>query len=167
MSSGRHSDTYLQCAKVLQNPVIAESLCKELAAGFVDKKPTCVIAPATGGIVVSYEVARHLNALSLFTERVDGKMTLRRGFDLSENDRVLIVEDVITTGLSTKEVIDCVKTYNSKIVGIASLVCRSEKEIDFGFPRKSLLNITIPSYKQEDCPLCKKHIPVVKPGSRI
>ena len=166
LSSGLHSAEYLQCARVLEHPEYAEKLCKMLAEKFKSAKPDIVIAPALGGILVSYEVARTLKVKSLFTERVNGKMTLRRGFEISKNDKVLIVEDVITTGLSTKEVIETVRSFGSTIVGVGCLVDRSGGTADFDVPFKSLLSIDIPAFKPENCPLCKDKIPITKPGSR-
>ena len=176
LSSGLHSGHYLQCARVLQHPSHAEALCKILAKKFSagggsafggkNENPTAVIAPALGGIIVSYEVARELNAKSLFTERVDGKMTLRRGFELTKNDKVLVVEDVITTGLSTKEVIETVKSFGSYVVGVGCVVDRSLGGLDFGTQFKSVVKMNIPSFNQENCPLCAEKIPIIKPGSR-
>lgn len=166
LSSGLHSGNYFQCALLLQHPSIAEKLCKELASYFKDDKPTCVIAPALGGIIVSYETARSLGVKSLFTERVEGKMTLRRGFDLKKEDRVLVVEDVITTGLSTNEVLEAVKSIGAEIIGIGCVVDRSGKILDFGVKLKSLSRLDFPAYRQEDCPLCKKGVEITKPGSR-
>lgn len=167
LSSGLHSAQYLQCALVLQHPGYSEKLCKELAKRFKKDRPTVVIAPAIGGILVSYEVARALGARSLFTERVDGKMALRREFSLDKKDRVLVVEDVITTGLSTNEVIGVVKSYGAALVGVGSIAYRAKKNIDFGVICQSLMKIDIPAYKAEECPFCKNNIPLTKPGSRI
>ena len=166
LSSGLHSAHYLQCARVLQHPEHAEKLCKALAEKFKKARPDVVIAPALGGILVSYEVARALNIKNLFTERVNGRMTLRRGFEISKDDKVLIVEDVITTGLSTQEVIETVKSFGSTIVGVGCLVDRSGGKIDFGARFKSLVTLDIPTFKPENCPLCKDKIPLTKPGSR-
>ena len=166
LSSGLHSGNYFQCALLLQYPDIAGKLCKELASYFKDDKPTCVVAPALGGVVVSYETARALAVKSLFTERVEGKMTLRRGFELKKEDRVLVVEDVITTGLSTNEVLEVVKSKGAKIIGVGCVVNRSGKILDFGVKLKSLANLDFPAYKPEECPLCKKGIDIIKPGSR-
>ncbi|HAZ10849.1 MAG TPA: orotate phosphoribosyltransferase [Candidatus Omnitrophica bacterium] len=166
LSSGLHSGNYFQCALLLQYPDIAEKLCGELASYFKDDKPTCVIAPALGGVIVSYEIARNLKVKSLFTERVEGKMVLRRGFDLKKEDRVLVVEDVITTGLSTNEVLEVVKSKGAKIIGVGCVVDRSGKTLDFGVRLKSLVRLDFPTYRQEDCPLCKKGIKIKKPGSR-
>ena len=166
LSSGLHSPQYLQCALLFQHPRIAERLCREIASKFRDKKPNVVIAPAVGGIIVSYEVARALGAKSLFAERVQGKMVLRRGFSLDKNDRVLVVEDVITTGLSTKEVIDLVKAHGAELIGIGCIVDRSKEEIDFGTEYKSLIKIDISVFKKDTCPLCTEGVSLVKPGSR-
>lgn len=166
LSSGLHSGEYLQCAKVLQYPKYAEMLCQQLADYFKKEKPTCVIAPALGGVIVSYATARALNVRALFTEREENRMVLRRGFEIKPEDRVLVVEDVITTGLSTKEVIDAVGAYGSKIVGVGSLINRSEQDIDFGINAHSLLKLQFPLYQPEECPLCKDGAAVIKPGSR-
>ncbi|MFH1478800.1 MAG: orotate phosphoribosyltransferase [Candidatus Omnitrophota bacterium] len=166
LSGGLHSKNYLQCALVLQYSDIAGLLCKKIADFFKKDNIDYVVAPAIGGIVVSYEVARALGVRSIFTERKDSKMTLRRGFSLTKDDRVLVVEDVITTGLSTKEVIDVVNSFGSKVVGVASIVDRSGKTIDFGVKSMSLLKLDIPVYQEENCPLCKEGLPITKPGSR-
>ena len=173
LSSGLHSSQYLQCALVLQDPKIAEKLCKALAEQFTqratndERRATVVVAPALGGVVVSYETARALGVKGIFTERVEGKMTLRRGFSLSKSDKVLVVEDVITTGLSTKEVIEAVKSYGAEVVGVGSIVNRSKEKIDFGAEQESLITLDVPTFKPEDCPLCKQGISLGKPGSRI
>ena len=166
LSSGLHSGNYFQCALLLQNPDIAEKICQQLAGYFKDDKPTCVVAPALGGIIVSYETARSLGVKSLFAERVEGKMTLRRGFELKKEDRVLVVEDVITTGLSTSEVLEAVKSIGAKIIGVGCIVDRSGKILDFGVKLKSLVRLNFLTYKPEECPLCKNGIEIKKPGSR-
>lgn len=166
LSSGLHSGNYFQCALLLQYPDIAEKLCRELADYFKSDKPTCVVAPALGGVIVSYETARGLGVKSLFTERVEGKMTLKRGFELKKEDRVLMVEDVITTGLSTNETLDVVKSKGAEIIGVGCIVDRSGKDMDFGVKLKSLAKLDFPTYKEEDCPLCKSGIKIMKPGSR-
>lgn len=166
LSSGLHSGQYLQCALVLQDPKNAQALCAALAAKFKDNRVTVVIGPALGGVVVSYEVAKALGVVrSIFSERKDGKMLLRRGFSINKDDRVLVVEDVITTGGSTKEVIEIVKKTGAQLIGVGSLVCRAKK-IDFGADFKTLLKIDIPTFKENDCPLCKDNIPITKPGSK-
>lgn len=166
LSSGLHSGDYFQCGLLLQYPDIAEKLCSELADYFKEDRPTCVTAPALGGVIVSYETARSLGVKSLFTERVEGKMTLRRGFEIEKEDRVIVVEDVITTGLSTNEVLEVVKSRGAKIIGVGCLVDRSGKNLDFGVKLKSLARLDFPIYRPEECPLCKKGVEIKKPGSR-
>ncbi|MFH1854146.1 MAG: orotate phosphoribosyltransferase [Candidatus Omnitrophota bacterium] len=166
LSSGFHSGAYLQCALVLQYPEYAERLSRQLAGCFKDDNPTCVVAPALGGVIVSYETARALGVRSLFTERKDGKMLLRRGFGIKKQDRVLVVEDVITTGLSTKEVIEVVQSTGATIIGVGSIIDRSGKKIDFGVKSSSLVKIDLPVFPPEQCPLCKQGVVLTKPGSR-
>ncbi|MBL7068788.1 MAG: orotate phosphoribosyltransferase [Candidatus Omnitrophica bacterium] len=165
LSSGLHSGQYLQCALVLQNPKYAEDLSDALALRFKKERINIVIGPALGGIIVSYEVARALGARALFTERVDGKMVLRRGFNIDKNDRVLVVEDVVTTGLSTKEVIDTVKEFGADLVGVGAIISRA-KESPFKERFEALIKIDIPTFEPADCPLCREKIPISKPGSR-
>ncbi len=166
LSSGLHSAEYLQCARVLQYPEYAGRLCAQIADNFRDDLPSCVTAPALGGVVVSYEVARSLGVRSIFTERKDGKMVLRRGFRISADDRVLVVEDVITTGLSTKEVIEVARSKGATVIGVGCIINRTGKEIDFGVQSYSLLKLGIPVFSPGECPLCKKGIEITKPGSR-
>ncbi|NQT46667.1 MAG: orotate phosphoribosyltransferase [Candidatus Omnitrophica bacterium] len=167
LSSGLHSPKYLQCARVLQYPEYSQKLCAELAAKFKDVTIDVVVAPAIGGIVVSYEMARALGARSIFCEREEGKMRLRRGFAITKGEKALIVEDVITTGGSTKEVIEVAKNAGADIIGIASLVDRSGGKADFGLRFEALIKIDVPTYDPADCPLCKEGIAITKPGSRI
>jgi orotate phosphoribosyltransferase len=168
LSSGLHSDTYFQSALILQHPKIAQKLAKLLAKEILSKVPDIevVVSPALGGIVIGQEVARQLKCRAVFCERVEGKLTLRRGFDIAKGEKVLVVEDVITTGLSTNEVIEAVKKFEGNVVAVASLVDRSGGKVDFGVPRFSLLSLEVKSYKPEECPLCKKGLEAVKPGSR-
>ncbi|MFH1790425.1 MAG: orotate phosphoribosyltransferase [Candidatus Omnitrophota bacterium] len=166
LSSGLHSKKYLQCARVLQYPDISERLCRKIALKFRPKRITAVVAPALGGVVVAYEVARAMGVRGIFTERVDGKMCLRRGFELSPADRVLVVEDVITTGGSTREVMDVVRRHGAKVAGVGCIVDRSTARLRLGCPVASLLRIAVPTYAPANCPLCKSGIPAVKPGSR-
>jgi orotate phosphoribosyltransferase len=166
LSSGLHSEGYLQCALVLQYPEYAKALCVELAKKFEKQKPTVVVAPAIGGILVSYEVANTLGCRSVFTERENDAMTFRRGFEISASDKVLVVEDVVTTGGSTKEVIEAVRQKGAKVIGIGSIIDRSAGAANFDAEFKSLLKLNIKTYKPEECPLCKKGVPVIKPGSR-
>jgi len=166
LTSGRHSDRYLQCALVLQDPVTAEKLAGELAAKIPKDKIDLVIGPALGGVTLAYEMARQLKTLGLFAERENGVMTLRRGFVIPPGARVLVVEDVITTGGSVLEVIEVVKEKGGQVIGIASLVDRSNGKADLGYPLYSLLPLEVVSYQPEECPLCKKGLAPVKPGSR-
>ena len=166
LSSGLHSQNYLQCALVLQYPDIAASLAKEIAKKFSKEKIDLVIGPALGGITLAYEAARAIGVRGLFTERQDGKMVLRRGFSIKNGERALVVEDVITTGGSTKEVIEVVKGSGGVAVGVASIIDRSSAPVDFGVRFEALANIKIDTYKEEDCPLCRQGIPVAKPGSK-
>ncbi len=168
LSSGLHSGVYLQCALVLQDPIIAARLCKVLAERFEAEEPDLVIGPALGGIVFAYELARNLNARSIFTERNDeGKMVLRRGFRAHSANRVIIAEDVLTTGKSTKEVIEVLKEDGIKPLGVAALVDRSGGKIDFGgIKQESLLKLNIPTFTEKECPLCQEGLPIIKPGSR-
>ncbi|MDD5634429.1 MAG: orotate phosphoribosyltransferase [Candidatus Omnitrophica bacterium] len=168
LSSGLHSGGYLQCALVLQDPIIAGRLCAALAAKFRAQEPDVVIGPAMGGIVIAYELARALGARALFTERDDtGQMILRRGFKVYPENKVLVAEDVLTTGGSAKEVIALLKKEGITPVGVTSLVDRSAKLIDFGgIKHESLIKLDIPAFEKELCPLCKEGLPLEKPGSR-
>jgi len=166
LSSGLHSAKYLQCARALQHPQYAEKLCAALAEKFKSDRPDAVIAPALGGILVSYEVARALGVKSLFMERLDGKMTLRRGFSVNNTERFLVVEDVVTTGASTKEVIETLKTLGALPIGVGCIVDRSKQEPDFDARFESIIKIDIPAFEPQNCPLCKSGAPITKPGSR-
>lgn len=166
LSSGLHSEKYLQCALVLQYPVIAQKLAQELAKKFAGDKINIVIGPALGGVTIAYEVARALGVRGLFTERQDGVMTLRRGFSITPGERVLVVEDVITTGGSTKEVIEVAKAYDGIVAGVGSIIDRSGAPVDFRVKSGALARIKVETFKEGDCPLCRKGVPVTKPGSR-
>jgi len=168
LSSGLHSPAYLQCALVLQDPIIANRVAGVLAEKVRELKPDIVVGPAMGGVIFAYEMARHLNARSIFTERdSDGKMALRRGFTVCPENRVLIAEDVLTTGKSTKEVVALLKEKGVSPIAIVCLVDRSETEIDFdGIKHKSLIKLNVPVFAQMNCPLCQEGIPIDKPGSR-
>ena len=166
LSSGLHSEKYLQCALVLQYPDAAQKLSKALAKKFSEGKIDVVIGPALGGITLAYEVARALGVRGLFTERQDGAMVLRRGFSIDAGERALVVEDVITTGGSTKEVIDVVKNSGGVAVGVASIIDRSSGPVNFGVRFETLAKIKIETFNEGNCPLCKNNIPVTKPGSR-
>lgn len=167
LTSGRHSNMYFQCAKVLQYPDHTAKICAIIAEHFRGTEFSSVVAPAMGGMIVGYEVARQLNKRSIFTERENKEMTLRRGFSLAKGEKVLVCEDVITTGGSVKEVIDIVKKSGAEVVGVASIVDRSHGKVDFGYPLFSTLKLEAISYEANDCPLCKNgKIELVKPGSR-
>lgn len=166
LSSKLHSDRYFQCALVLQYPSHCQFLCGELASRFTGERIETVVGPALGGVVISYEVARALDARSLFTEREEGKMTLRRGFTISPGERVLVVEDVITTGGSLEEAIKAVKEAGGQVVGAGVLVDRSGGDVQLGVRTESLLKIPAVTFKPDECPLCREGIPFIKPGSR-
>jgi len=166
LTSGRHSDRYFQCAMVLQHPEHTGVLCRELAARFAGEKISAVVGPATGGIIVSYEVARALGVRGMFTEREGGVMKLRRGFYISPGERVLVVEDVITTGGSVREVVEVVRRLGGEVAGAGVLVDRSNGAVDLGVRTEALLTVEVLSYPPEECPLCRKGLPAVKPGSR-
>jgi len=170
LTSGLHSSRYLQCALVLQHPKVAATLCAELAAkanadarvGQID----LVIAPALGGVIVAHETARALGVRSLFTERQEKTMTLRRGFQIKPGERCFVVEDVVTTGGSTREVMEVVAAHGGVAVGAGSLIDRSGGAVDLGVPRHALAVLEVPTYKPEDCPMCKEGSTAIKPGSR-
>ena len=166
LSSGLHSEQYLQSALVLQQPDIATMLCAALAEKFKDSTIEVVIAPALGGVFVSHETARALGVRAIFAERVNGELMLRRGFTIKPGERVLVVEDVITTGRSTKETIDIVRNAGGAVIAAASLIDRSGGKADIGVPYKSLVTLTVPVYTPDRCPLCKAGGKPVKPGSR-
>ena len=166
LSSGLHSDRYVQCAKVLQYPEISESLAAKLARKWRGTKIDAVVGPAYGGIVLSYELARALGARALFTERLHGKMELRRGFGLRAGERVLVAEDVVTTGGSVKEVLDLVRVSRAVPVGVASLVDRGGGK-GLGLPFRALLKVKAREYNELACPLCKRGRPLLIPGSRM
>lgn len=166
LTSGRHSSQYMQCAQVLQYPKYASVLCDALGEKFANDGVELVIGPALGGIIVAYEVGRALGVKTFFTEREEGIMSLRRGFVINPGEKVLVVEDVVTTGGSVKEVIKVVREKGGEVIGVGVLVDRSNGKVDFGVKTESILKMEIESYDPDDCPLCRKGIPVVKPGSR-
>jgi orotate phosphoribosyltransferase len=187
LTSGLHSSGYLQCALVLQHPQHAEALGAALARRARDLRPTVVMSPALGGVVIGQEVGRALGVRAIFAERQDGALTLRRGFMLGENDRVLVVEDVLTTGGSTRETMQVARASGAHVVGAASIVDRSGpstlrepqgrpeqgrgttgsgQAVALGVPFVSLLEIVLPTHEPDECPLCAQGLPVVKPGSR-
>ena len=166
LTSGLHSSGYLQCALVLQHPAHAAHLGAAIAARARDLRPTVVLSPALGGIVIGQEVARALGIRAMFAERQDGALTLRRGFIIGESDRVLVVEDVLTTGGSTRETMQVAAAAGGRVVGAASIVDRSGSAARFDVPYISLLTVNLPTYEPDRCPLCAQGLPVLKPGSR-
>ncbi len=167
LTSGKHSNRYIQCAKVLQHPEHTATLCREMVKPFQNMGITTVVGPATGGIIVAYEVARQLGVRAIFTERENGIMTLRRGFGVKPGEKVLVVEDVVTTGGSVKEVVDLLKKLGADVVGTTAFVQRSKDILDFGAPFKPLLELETLVYEPDNCPLCQEGTkPAIKPGSR-
>ena len=173
LSSGLHSDTYMQCARVLMDPKRAEKLCSNLANKISEKLgknfADLIIAPAMGGVVVGYEMGRQLGINTIFCERVDGQFQLRRGFEIEKNARILVIEDVITTGKSSLETFECIKKYGGNIIAEASLVNRSSENIEekLGVPVISLLKIDVQTFDENNIPKNLKNIPAIKPGSRF
>jgi len=166
LTSGRHSNQYFQCAQVLQHPQHVSQICEKIANYFKDYEVDTVISPAIGGIIVGQEVARQLNKRSIFAERENGKLKLRRSFDLKPGEKILVCEDVVTTGGSVFEVIDIVKEKGAELVGVGVIVDRSNGTVDFGVPQVSTLQLEVVSYLSDECPMCKEGTPAVKPGSR-
>ena len=171
LTSGLHSPEYLQCALVLQYPRHAEHFGRLLATEFRRLEPTLnvgvVASPAIGGMIIGHEVARALQARSIFTERDgSGKMILRRGFEVEPGEVAVVVEDVVTTGGSSREVIDILKAAGARVIGAGSIIDRSGGAADLGVPRVALKTLQVTSYSPEECPLCRAGDPVVKPGSR-
>lgn len=166
LSSGKHSDGYVQCAKLLMYSEKAERVCQAIKKEIGENIPDLVVGPAMGGIIVSYELGRSLGVPAIFTERVDNVMTLRRGFEIKSGQRVIVVEDVVTTGKSSLETIKILKEYGAEVIGIACIVDRRTKDLDLGYPVFAACKLDIKTYDKDNCPLCKKNIPAVKPGSR-
>jgi orotate phosphoribosyltransferase len=165
LSSGLHSTGYLQCALVLQDPSRAERLGRALGEQLKAHGATVVLSPALGGLIIGHEVARALGVRAIFAERVDKALTLRRGFSLSPSDRVVVIEDVVTTGLSTRETIDVAKAAGATVVAAGSIIDRSGAQ-DLGVPYHALATLVLPTYQPDACPLCAAGSPVTKPGSR-
>jgi orotate phosphoribosyltransferase len=166
LSSGLHSDRYLQSALVLQHPDFAELLGRAIAERTQHLQPTAVLSPALGGIVIGQEVGRALQVRALFAERQDGRLSLRRGFTLAPADRVLIVEDVITTGGSTLETIAVAEAAGALVIGAASIIDRGSDAARLGVPLQSLVKMQVAAHDPASCPFCAQGVPVVKPGSR-
>jgi len=166
LASGRHSDTYLQCARVLQHPRVAAQLCDALAASWRDAGVDVVVGPATGGIIIAFELARQLGARALFMERADGRMTLRRSFTLAPGEKVLVAEDVMTTGGSVAEVVEAAEAVGGEVVGVACLVDRGGLRRFAAYRTASVLALDLPTYRPEDCALCRDGVPLTRPGSK-
>jgi orotate phosphoribosyltransferase len=165
LASGLHSGHYFQCAQFLQYPQLAAKVTKQLAARFAGKRPTVAVGPAIGGVLVAYEMARALNIRSIYAERVDAEMQLRRGFAVTKADRVVIVEDVITTGESARKVCEVVEATGAKVIGVGVIVDRSGGAVKFpGLKYERLLVLNFEHFKPHDCPLCKEHVPLTHPG---
>lgn len=166
LSSGLHSPVYFEKFQVLKNPAYIQKLCKKLANLFKKEKVQLVIGPATGGILLAFEVAKNLKTNFVFAESENGERVLKRGFEIKPGQRILIVDDVLTTGGSVKEVIALVERHQGKIVGIGFILDRSGGKVNFSYPIKSLATVSAETYSPADCPWCRKNIPLVKPGSR-
>jgi orotate phosphoribosyltransferase len=167
LSSGLHSPKYLQCALALQKPQDAAKFGKAIAENFNDEQFDTVASPAIGGLIIGFAVAQALNIRFIWTERENGAMTLRRGFSVCETERILVVEDVITTGGSTRECIEALGRHGARVTNAASIIDRSNGRADVGIPRIALASLDIPSYKTVDCLMCAKGEIAVKPGSRV
>ena len=170
LSSGLHSRMYLQSALVCSNANIAEELCKNLAKKVTDlidiNTIDMIVSPAMGGVIVGYELSRHLNKINIFAERKDGVFSIRRGFKINQNSKVLVVEDIVTTGKSSLECFKCVNDLGGEIIAEAALINRGGKSVDLGVPLITLANLDIPNYNEENLPEDLKNIPAIKPGSR-
>jgi orotate phosphoribosyltransferase len=168
LSSGRHSETYVQCALVLAHPEHAEALGKALAARFRDGKIEAVVSMALGGLILGHEVARALGVRAMFVEReADGRMALRRGFQIEPGERILVIEDVWTTGKSTREGIEVVEAAGGRVVALGALIDRTGGSVEWKVPAYALVEIAIPNYLAEDCPQCRAGGVAVRPGSRF
>lgn len=167
LTSGLHSDTYMQCAKLFEHGDISQKLCAMAAEKTAKYKADVIVSPAVGAIIFGYELAKQLGIPNMFAERdKTGEFALRRGFELKRGSKVIIAENVVTTGGSVKEVIDLVGKLGSEVVAVVEVVDRSGGKVDFGVPNESLLQVEVKTYEQADCPLCKQGTPAVKPGSK-
>jgi orotate phosphoribosyltransferase len=163
LTSGKHTPQFLQCSQLMQHPQHTERLCRVLAAEFRDLGVEVVVGPAVGGIILAYEVARQLGVRGIFAEKQDDHMKLRRGFELSCGERALIVEDAVTTGGSVRSVLKAVREEGAEPVGVGMLIDRTAGEVDFGLQQYALLELAVPSYTPEECPLCREGVPLKRP----
>ena len=166
LSSGLHSAGYLQCALVLQHPKHAETMGRMLGDQLNLLSATAVLSPALGGLIIGHEVARALGVRAIFAERQEGALSLRRGFSLGPDDRVIVIEDVVTTGGSTKETMAVAEQAGAQVIAAGSVIDRSGGNATLGVPFHALVTLSLPTYKEEDCPMCRAGTPITKPGSR-
>ena len=166
LSSGRHSDAYFQCARILQYPELARELGGAMGAFFAETACDLVVSPALGGILIGHEVARAMERRFVFTERKDGVMMIRRGFTMEPGEKVIIAEDVVTRGTSLLEVVKVVEEAGGEVVGLSSIIDRTSGEVELPMPLQSLAKVKVETWEPNDCPLCSKGVEVVKPGSR-
>lgn len=164
LTSGLHSPMYVEKFNVLQHPKYTEKLCQEIARRYENDNVEMVVGPVTGGILLAHEVGKALGTRAIFTERENGKMTLKRGFHIEPGTRVLVVEDIVTTGGSVREVMEVVKEYGGELVGVGLLVDRSGGKVDFGIRTEALLHLSVETFDPNNCPLCAKGIPFTKRG---
>jgi orotate phosphoribosyltransferase len=167
LTSGLHSATYFQCALVLQYPEHCRYLAQRIVKFYQDSQINVVVAPAIGGIVIGQEVGRQLNCRTIFCERENGQMKLRRGFSISPGENVLVCEDVVTTGGSVFEVVEVVKKSRANLIGVGFIVDRSDGKVDFKTRQYAIVQMKVESFAETECPLCRQNIPLAKPGSRI
>ncbi len=163
LTSGRHSDLFLQCSQLLQYPELTAKVCRMMAEPFKNEKIETVIGPAMGGVILSYEVARSLGARALFAEPSGGEMILRRGFRVDAGEKVLVVEDAVTTGGSVQKVLDLLDNLGVELAGVSVMIDRTAGKLNFGVTTRALLTMDVFSYSPENCPLCRKGIPLQKP----
>lgn len=167
LSSGKHSDTYFEKFQVLQHPHYVQQLCGELAKRFRDDRIDVVVGPTTGGVIIAYEVARQLGTRAVYAEREGNQRVLRRGFTLREGERVLVVDDILTTGGSVREVLQMLEPYRVQLVGVGILVDRTGGQVDLGVRTETLLQLVVEAWQPEECPLCQRGEPITEPGSRF
>ena len=165
LTSGRHSNQYIEKFRLLENPIALDKICSSMADLFKNEEVEIVVSAAVGGILIAGGIGRYLNVKHIFSERINGEMLLKRGFNIEKDQRVLIAEDIVTTGGSINELIKLIESYNANIIGIVSIVDRNDKKSIFKYPYETLLNFPSESWSNEDCPNWLKKIPIIKPGS--